>query len=87
MMNPSLPFKYNTIIKLQQNLTIKETKNFYIYIERETVMENSKDETVKNWEKKKKPSSPKLVGKFLKKKRGRFYIIGKCIYMLLCSHE
>ncbi|RID71766.1 hypothetical protein BRARA_C03688 [Brassica rapa] len=48
---------------------------------------NSKDETVKNWEKKKKPSSPKRVGKFLKKKRGRFYIIGKCIYMLLCSHE
>ncbi|AEE76109.1 unnamed protein product [Arabidopsis thaliana] len=48
----------------------------------------TKEEAVKNWEKKKnKPSSPKGVGEFLKKKKGRFYIIGKCITMLLCSHK
>ncbi|XP_023641326.1 uncharacterized protein LOC111831439 [Capsella rubella] len=52
-------------------------------------MEKSKDdEAVKNWEKKNKPSSsPKGVGEFLKKRKGRFYIIGKCITMLLCSHK
>ncbi|XP_024014860.1 uncharacterized protein LOC112088829 [Eutrema salsugineum] len=49
--------------------------------------EKSKEEAVKNWEKKKKSSSPKGVGEFVKKKRGTFYIIGKCITMLLCSHE
>nr|VDC82007.1 unnamed protein product [Brassica rapa] len=37
----------------------------------------SKDEALKNWEKKKKPSSPKRVEKSLKKKRGRLYIIVK----------
>lgn len=49
--------------------------------------ERSKEETVENLEKKNKHSSPKGVGEFLKKKKGRFYIIGKCITMLLCAHE
>ncbi|XP_019092013.1 PREDICTED: uncharacterized protein LOC109129025 [Camelina sativa] len=49
--------------------------------------EKSKEEAVKHGEKKNKPSSPKGVGEFLKKKKGRFYIIGKCITMLLCSHK
>ncbi|KAF8097386.1 hypothetical protein N665_0290s0044 [Sinapis alba] len=44
--------------------------------------EKSKDEALK-----KKPSSPKRVGKSLKKKRGTLYIIVKCITMLLCSNE
>ncbi|CAL9221356.1 unnamed protein product [Arabidopsis halleri] len=50
--------------------------------------EKSEEEAVKSWDKKKnKPSSSKGVGEFLKKKKGRFYIIGKCITMLLCSHK
>ncbi|KAF3527991.1 hypothetical protein F2Q69_00037988 [Brassica cretica] len=50
--------------------------------------EKSKEEAVKKWEKKKKKcSSPKGVGKVRNKKKGKFYIIGKCITMLLCSHE
>ncbi|KAF8103664.1 hypothetical protein N665_0186s0032 [Sinapis alba] len=47
-----------------------------------------REEAVKNLEEKKKKScSPKGVGKFLNKKKGKFYIIGKCITMLLCAHE
>ncbi|RID80253.1 hypothetical protein BRARA_A02928 [Brassica rapa] len=49
--------------------------------------EKSKEEAVKKWEKKKECSSPKGVGKVRNKKKGKFYIIGKCITMLLCSHE
>ncbi|XP_056854659.1 small polypeptide DEVIL 7-like [Raphanus sativus] len=49
--------------------------------------ERSKDEALKNWEKKKKPSSPKRDGKSLKRKRGTLYIIVKCITLLLCSNE
>ncbi|CAH8302121.1 unnamed protein product [Eruca vesicaria subsp. sativa] len=48
--------------------------------------EKTKEEAVKNFEKK-KFSSPKGVGKFLNKKKGKLYIIGKCITMLLCAHE
>ncbi|KAL0707343.1 hypothetical protein Bca4012_073769 [Brassica carinata] len=46
-----------------------------------------REEAVKNLDKKKKSCSPKGVGKFLSKKKGKFYIIGKCISMLLCAHE
>ncbi|XP_018438642.1 small polypeptide DEVIL 7 [Raphanus sativus] len=53
----------------------------------QTTREKSKEEAVKKWEKKKKCSSPKGVGKVLNKKKGKFYLIGKCITMLLCSHE
>ncbi|CAN8269097.1 unnamed protein product [Cochlearia groenlandica] len=50
--------------------------------------ENSKEEALKNWGKKKISSSPKGVGEFLKKKKkGKFYIIAKCITMLLCSNK
>ncbi|CAF1933078.1 unnamed protein product [Brassica oleracea] len=36
-----------------------------------------REEAVKNLDKKKKSCSPKGVGKFLSKKKGKFYIIGK----------